>query len=53
MASEISNQIKSRVYEHLYMKERKPEDFAKGRRNEVNIYGTQVVSVERNIQDLI
>ena len=39
MAHELAEQMATRVKEHLYMKERKPTDFAKPRKSELSIFG--------------
>jgi hypothetical protein len=38
MTQELAEQMALRVKEHLYMKERKPTDFAKPRRSELSIF---------------
>lgn len=53
MAEEISAQIKSRIYEKLYMKERESTDFVTGRRSEIDVFGLQATSVERSIEALV
>ena len=40
MMYELSEQVSLRVKEHLFLKERKPQDFVKPRRSEVNIFGS-------------
>ncbi len=47
MTAELTEQIAMRIKEHMYFTERKPTDFVKGRRNEIDVFGKQIASHDK------
>lgn len=52
MTREVVEQLAQRAKEHIWLKERKPTDFVKGRQSEQKLFASQADSYERGLKFL-